>query len=205
MKRPMVKKDMLVGMRLSLFFMRHGVTCRAVCELCPGGDAQQLRTVQVCVRDQGGSAIAGAKIQLAGVAGAEAVSDAGGCAQVAVGPGVQGTVQVTHDGFASVTQPLGTSPELTVVMQVAQTSEVVNVTGDADSAGRRCNGEQRADIDRHRDCGGSRPRTRRLAARGGGVPAISQDELVGGESDDRGDVAAGAGIDGGEPDAGAER
>ncbi len=124
----MVKKDMLVGMRLGLCFMRHGVTAALFVSCVLAGSAQQLRTVQVCVHDQGGSAIAGAKIQLAGVAGAEAVSDAGGCAQVAVGPGVQGTVQVTHDGFASVTQPLGTSPELTVVMQVAQTSEVVNVT-----------------------------------------------------------------------------
>ncbi len=37
-------------------------------------------------------------------------------------------MQVTHEGFADVSQPVGTASELTVVMQPAERREVVEVT-----------------------------------------------------------------------------
>src|ERR1700722_12986835 len=118
----MVKKDMLDGMRRSLCFARRCVTVALLVSSVIAVRAQQPRTVQVCVKDQSGSAIADAKMQVVG-AKAEALSDSGGCASLQVSLG--GTVQITRDGFASVTQTVGAAAELTVVMQPGQVSEVV--------------------------------------------------------------------------------
>ena len=86
------------------------------------------RTVQVCVRDQSGLAIADAKIQIAGAAARGVSSDSSGCAQLTFEPSAQTAVQVTHEGFADASQPVGTASELTVVMQPAERREVVEVT-----------------------------------------------------------------------------
>ncbi len=86
------------------------------------------RTVQVCARDQSGLAIADAKIQVLGAAGPAVSSDSSGCARLRFESGLQATVQVTHEGFADASQPVGTAAELTVVMQPAERREVVEVT-----------------------------------------------------------------------------
>ena len=83
------------------------------------------RTVQVCVRDPGGLAIADARIQVSAVEGS---TDGTGCARLTFESGSQATVQITHEGFADATQPVGTAGELTVVMQPAERREVVEVT-----------------------------------------------------------------------------
>ncbi len=86
------------------------------------------RTVQVCVHDQGGLAIADARIQIVGTTVPGGTSDGSGCARLTFDSGTQTTVQVTHEGFADATQPVGTAAELTVVMQPAEHREVVEVT-----------------------------------------------------------------------------
>jgi outer membrane receptor protein involved in Fe transport len=86
------------------------------------------RMVQVCVRDQGGLAIADARIQIAGVAAPGVSSDSSGCARLTFEFGAQTAVQITHEGFADASQPVGTAAELTVVMQPAERHEVVEVT-----------------------------------------------------------------------------
>jgi outer membrane receptor protein involved in Fe transport len=94
---------------------------------CIAARADQ-RTVQVCVHDQSGLAIVDSRIQVRGVAGAAVSSDSSGCAQLTFEFGAQAAVQITHEGFADASQPVGTATELTVVMQPAERREVVEVT-----------------------------------------------------------------------------
>jgi outer membrane receptor protein involved in Fe transport len=86
------------------------------------------RTVHVCVRDQRGEAIAGARVRLQ--VGQEQVvaTDASGCAQVLVEAGVQAKVEVERIGFSSVVQAVGDGVELTVVLAVKGAVEEVQVT-----------------------------------------------------------------------------
>ncbi len=84
--------------------------------------------MQVCVRDQSGSAIADVRVQVVGSAGAAAVSDSSGCANVAVDSAAQSSVQLTRDGFAGVTQAVGAGQQLTVTMRPAEHREVIDVT-----------------------------------------------------------------------------
>src|SRR5271154_3713585 len=81
--------------------------------------------VQVCVHDQAGSAIAGARLQVSSLPQA-VVSDASGCATVNVE--TQETVEVTKEGFSRVEQVLGSESQSIVVMQVAGAVEEVDVT-----------------------------------------------------------------------------
>ena len=83
------------------------------------------RTVQVCVHDPAGLAIADARISVSGV---EASSDSSGCARLSFDSGAQTVMQITRDGFATASQPVGTATQLTVVMQPAQLRQIVEVT-----------------------------------------------------------------------------
>ncbi|HEY0162489.1 MAG TPA: TonB-dependent receptor [Edaphobacter sp.] len=82
------------------------------------------RTVKVCVRDEHGGAIAGAAMI---VKGQRVVSDASGCASIAVA-GSQSMVEVSRDGFASSAQTVGNGDELDVVLRVASVTSSVEVT-----------------------------------------------------------------------------
>jgi outer membrane receptor protein involved in Fe transport len=87
----------------------------------------QRRPVQVCVRDQSGRAIANARISVIGGASSAALSDGSGCTGVTI-DSEQAAVQVTREGFGSVTQPVGPGAAVTIVMQPAELREVVEVT-----------------------------------------------------------------------------
>ena len=84
------------------------------------------RPVQICVHDERGLAIAGARVQLPGDSPQTVVSDASGCATVNVE--TQDFVEVTRDGFSPVVQPLGNESRLVVVMRVAGVAQEVDVT-----------------------------------------------------------------------------
>src|SRR5712675_720256 len=75
------------------------------------------RPVQVCVQDQRGLPIVGARVQVQGDSTPVGVSDAGGCAAVNVE--TQTMVEITRDGFSRVVRALGEENRLMVVMQVA--------------------------------------------------------------------------------------
>jgi outer membrane receptor protein involved in Fe transport len=84
------------------------------------------RPVQVCVQDQRGLPIAGARVQLLGNPSQVVVIDAGGCATVNVE--TQTMVEITRDGFNRVVRDLGEENRVMVVMQVAGAMEEVQVT-----------------------------------------------------------------------------
>ena len=84
------------------------------------------RKVQVCVQDARGLALAGAQVRVQGNAAQDAVSDQNGCAAVSVG--AQATVEITHDGFSSVSRALGNQRQLLVVLQVARAAQQIEVT-----------------------------------------------------------------------------
>ncbi len=83
------------------------------------------RPVQVCVHDQRGVPIAGARVKLPGVSAA-ALSDAGGCATVNVE--AQDSVEVSREGFSTAVRTLGDESRVVVVMQVAQAMQEIEVT-----------------------------------------------------------------------------
>jgi outer membrane receptor protein involved in Fe transport len=103
---------------------RSATTLLLLAACCVVGRADQ-RTVQVCVHDPAGLAVADAQIR---VARAAASSDGSGCARLSFDSGEQTAVEITHDGFANVSQPVGTAAQLTVVMQPAERREVIEVT-----------------------------------------------------------------------------
>src|SRR5580698_7975812 len=85
-----------------------------------------VRQVQVCVQDERGSPIAGARVLVEGDSSQVVVSSAEGCATVnAETPGM---VEITRDGFVHLVQALGGDSRLVVVMRVAGASEEVDVT-----------------------------------------------------------------------------
>ena len=86
------------------------------------------QTVQICVRDQRGDAITGAQVQLRSAPVQAATSDVGGCVEMVVEAGAQTKVEVTHAGFSSVVQTIGSESRLIVVMRVAVATEEVQVT-----------------------------------------------------------------------------
>src|SRR5438270_1465252 len=93
---------------------------------CAGPVFAAGRPVRVCVQDQRGSPISGARVQAQGDSMATAVSDAGGCSTV--NGEAQTIVEITRDGFSGVVRALGDQNSLTVVMQVAGAVEEVQVT-----------------------------------------------------------------------------
>jgi outer membrane receptor protein involved in Fe transport len=82
--------------------------------------------VQVCVHDERGLSLVGARVQLLGDLSQTVVSDAGGCATVNVE--TQTMVEITRDGFRRVTRALGDENSVVVVMRVAGAVEEVEVT-----------------------------------------------------------------------------
>jgi outer membrane receptor protein involved in Fe transport len=84
------------------------------------------RQVQVCVQDERGSPIAGARVLVRGDSSQATVSSAEGCATVNAEP--RATLEITRDGFSPVVRALGDQSPVVVVMKVAEAMEQVEVT-----------------------------------------------------------------------------
>ena len=84
------------------------------------------RAVKVCVQDQRGAPVAGARVQPLEDPSRAIVVDAGGC--TTVNGETQTMIEITRDGFSRVVRALGDQNSLTVVMQVAGAVEAVQVT-----------------------------------------------------------------------------
>jgi outer membrane receptor protein involved in Fe transport len=84
------------------------------------------RQVRVCVHDERGSPIAGARVLVQGNSSQAIVSGAEGCATVNAES--QATLEITRDGFSRVVRALGDENAVTVVMKVAEAVEQVEVT-----------------------------------------------------------------------------
>jgi hypothetical protein len=85
-----------------------------------------VHPVQVCVQDDRGQPIVGARVQVRGDSPRVVVSDASGCAGVSAE--TPEMVEIKHDGFVPVVQTVGDDDHLVVVMRVAGASEEVEVT-----------------------------------------------------------------------------
>lgn len=85
------------------------------------------RTVKVCVRDQSAHAIANAVVTTGDDHAVKVTSDSSGCVEIQV-DGQQTTVEVSHDGFQSVTERVENRAEVDVVLRIASASTVVEVT-----------------------------------------------------------------------------
>jgi outer membrane receptor protein involved in Fe transport len=83
------------------------------------------RSVEVCVHDERGLPIVGARVQTQGDP-RTTVSDSAGCTSVNAEP--QATVAVTKDGFGRVTRAVGDDSHLVIVMPLAQAKEEIEVT-----------------------------------------------------------------------------
>lgn len=84
------------------------------------------KTVQVCVRDQDGRAITGARIELESRPPRQVAVDAEGCATLAANADAR--VRVTRAGFASVSRTLGPGAKQTIMLPVAGDEQDVEVT-----------------------------------------------------------------------------
>ncbi|MBS1799035.1 MAG: TonB-dependent receptor [Acidobacteria bacterium] len=84
------------------------------------------RTVKVCVKDEQGNAISGAQVLLRSRPVIFASSDDTGCARV-LAQSSKTTVEVSHAGFATVSQPIGTG-DINIMLHVAAENSVVEVT-----------------------------------------------------------------------------
>jgi outer membrane receptor protein involved in Fe transport len=84
------------------------------------------RLVQVCVRDEHGTAIAGARVQLLGDGTQTVVTDKAGCVTMSVAG--QASLEITRDGFSRTVWALGDASQLVAVMRVAGAIEEVQVT-----------------------------------------------------------------------------
>ncbi|HWW98104.1 MAG TPA: TonB-dependent receptor [Edaphobacter sp.] len=85
-----------------------------------------VHPVQICVHDERGLAVVGARVQVQGSSTPAVVSDAGGCATV--NADAQTMVEITREGFGRALRALGNESQVTVVMRVAGTVEEVEVT-----------------------------------------------------------------------------
>jgi outer membrane receptor protein involved in Fe transport len=83
------------------------------------------REVQICVQDEHGLPIVGARIQLSNNSRVT-MSGASGCATVDAD--ATGSVEITKEGFSRVSRPLTSESHLVVVMQVAGSVESIEVT-----------------------------------------------------------------------------
>jgi outer membrane receptor protein involved in Fe transport len=82
--------------------------------------------VQICLHDERGQAISGARVQMQGNQLQAVVSDAAGCATIDAE--TQTMVEITRDGFIRVVRALGNESSVVVVMRVAGVVEEVEVT-----------------------------------------------------------------------------
>ena len=108
------------------------------------------RAVKVCVKDEQGNAISGAQILLRSRPVVFASSDDTGCASVQ-GQDPRTGLEISHVGFATVSQPLGAG-DVNVVLRVAAANSVVEVTAartplslDASASSVRTMSEQQLD------------------------------------------------------------
>jgi outer membrane receptor protein involved in Fe transport len=85
-----------------------------------------VHPVEVCVQDERGQPIVGARVQIQADSSQAVVSDVSGCA--ALSTETQEMVEITRDGFIRVVQALGEDSRVVVVMRVAGGSEEVEVT-----------------------------------------------------------------------------
>src|SRR3984885_10759215 len=85
-----------------------------------------VRQVQVCVQDERGSPIAGARVLVEGDSSQVVVSSAEGCATVNAEP--QATLEISRDGFSPVVRALRDQSPVVVTMKVAGALEQVEVT-----------------------------------------------------------------------------
>src|SRR5580704_14379244 len=98
------------------------VACWLVCSLV----AYALpHRVQVCVTDERGAPIVGARIQVRG-SSRVVLSDTSGCA--GVDSEAPTTIEIARDGFVRVARTLGDESSVVVVLHVAGTVETVEVT-----------------------------------------------------------------------------
>src|SRR5216683_6379873 len=93
----------------------------AVAPACAAG-----RPVQVCVQDQRGAPIVGARVQLLGNPAQNVAIDAGGCATVNVE--TQTMVEITRDGFNRVVRALGEESWLIFFFNVTATTEIYTLS-----------------------------------------------------------------------------
>jgi len=84
------------------------------------------RPIVVCVQDERGQPVVGARVQVQEDPAQAAMSDAGGCATV--NAGTSATVEITKDGFGRVTRAPGNESRLLVEMHVAAFVEEIEVT-----------------------------------------------------------------------------
>jgi outer membrane receptor protein involved in Fe transport len=82
--------------------------------------------VQICVQDERGLPIVGARFQGQGNSLQAVVTDASGCATMNAES--RATVKIIHEGFGPVERVLGAEDRLVVVMRVAGAAEEVEVT-----------------------------------------------------------------------------
>ena len=94
--------------------------------LCGYTAFAEMQKVQVCVQDTRGLAVVGAEVRVHGGDPQPTLSDESGCATVNAGP--QAVVEVARPGFSSVSHVVGNQSQLLVVMQVAATSQAIEVT-----------------------------------------------------------------------------
>jgi outer membrane receptor protein involved in Fe transport len=84
------------------------------------------RSVQVCVRDEQGAAVADARVQVQGGSSQAGTTEQSGCVTLRAAP--RSTIEVTKSGYSSVVQGVGQSTLVNVVMRVAGASATVEVT-----------------------------------------------------------------------------
>ena len=106
--------------------IRTAVICAVCTSLYCSLAFAAARSVQVCVRDQRGDAIAGALLQAPPDSPRKISTGADGCAVLMAGPATQ--IAVTHAGFIRVIESAGTADRLIVEMRVAGRSESIEVT-----------------------------------------------------------------------------
>ena len=85
------------------------------------------RTVKVCARDESAHAVAEAVVISGENHTVKARSDTSGCVEIQV-DGQQTTVEISHEGFQSVTETVGERSEVDVVLRIPAASTVVEVT-----------------------------------------------------------------------------
>src|SRR5580704_75338 len=84
------------------------------------------RSVQVCVQDERGQAIAGAMVRVQGDSSQGVTSDLSGC--TTLNADSKAVVTITRDGFVREVHAMGDGSRLVVVMQVAEDVQEVEVT-----------------------------------------------------------------------------
>lgn len=82
--------------------------------------------MQVCARDEQGHAITDAQILIHSTPVQQKATDDKGCAAITVG-NPSDMIEISHAGFATTKQPIGTA-DLAIVLKVAAANEVVDVT-----------------------------------------------------------------------------